>query len=244
MVEYYLNLLKFYINNIIKVLSYICENYFNSKTKDIFNSNPKCVDLTEYILYKTPEILIKTKSINEIIINDNYPIDDKLILCKNIKFVTVNTKNKKSFNNYIITHPIANLQNIYSLNHIGIANICNYIYENNFLMRYIYKNLPYGITHVNILHDYRFRMSFDELPINFPLSVIQIRINIILVKESIKYCADICNNLPINLEKLIICHCDYSRTYYYTENFDFEKELQNNIKLPFGCKVIMENFDY
>lgn len=226
------------------MLSYIYENYFNSLTKNLFDSKPKCVDLTTYILYKTPDIISKTKSINEIIINDDFPIDDILLNCNNIKIITINTKNKNLFNNYITVHPIANLQNIYSLNHFGIDNICNYTYNNNFLMRYLCKNIPSGITHINILHDYRFKMSFDNLPINFPNSTIQIRINIVYVKESVKYCADICDNLPINLEKLVICYCDYSKINFYTTKFDFEKELLKLIKLPFNCRLIIESFDY
>ncbi len=224
------------------MLSYIYESYFNSQTKYIFELEPKCIDLTEYTLYKTPEKIIKTKSVNEIIINDDFPIDNDLIHCNNIKIITLHSKNKNLFKNYITLHPIANLQNIYSLNHLGVGNICNYMYNNNFLMRYLHKNIPEGITHVNILHDYRFRMSFDELPINFPLSTLEIRINIIFIKESIQYCADICNNLPINLEKLVICYCDYNKMHYHCENFNLEKELLNNIKLPFDCKLIIENF--
>lgn len=226
------------------MLSYIYESYFNSQAKDCFDSNPKCVNLTGYTLYKTPKILVKTKSVNEIIINDDFSIDELLINCKNIKIITVNTKNKKIFENHITLHPIANLQNIYSLNHIGVEYICNYAYKKNFLMRYLCKNIPEGIIHVNILHDYRFRMSFDELPINFPQSVIQIRINIIYIKESIKYCADICSNLPMNLEKLIICYCDYSKVNFYIEKFDLKQKLLGHIKLPFNCKLIIEHFNY
>lgn len=226
------------------MLSYICESYFNSQTKNIFNSNPTVIDLTGYFLYKTPDILVKTKSINEIIINDNFPLDDKLTSLPNIKIVTINTKNKNLFNSNIITHPIANLQNIYSLNHLGINNFCNYIYNNNFLMRTLEKNVPDEIININILHDYRFRMGVDEFPINFPISTKKIRINIIPVKESIDFCANICANLPINLKKIIITYCDYSKINYYTEKINIREELEKKIKLPFGCKIIIEKFNF
>jgi hypothetical protein len=226
------------------VLSYICENYFNSQIKDLILTNPKVIDFTKFTLYKTPDIIIKNKSINEIIIKDNYPIDESLTSLKNIKIVTMYTQNKNLFNNNIVEHKIANMQNIYSLEHIGIDAMCNYIYENNFLMRYLHKNVPNGIENINIPHDFRFRFSFDDFPILFPITTKIIRINIIFVKQSVKYCADICENLPINLVKLIICYCNYERTNYYTENFDLQKELLNNIKLPFGCNLIIENFVY
>lgn len=201
------------------------------------------MDFTKYILYKTPEIIKKIKSINEIIINDNYPIDD-IISLTNIKIIIIHTKNKNLFNSNIVNHKIANFQKIYSLSHNGIDTLCNYMYNNNFLMRYLQKNIQDGIENVNILHDFRFRFGLDEFPIYFPLSTKVIRINIIYVKLSIKYCADICNNLPVNLEKLIICYCDYSKANYYFEKFDLENELMENIKLPFNCKLVIEKFMY
>ncbi len=201
------------------------------------------MDFTKYILYKTPEIIKKIKSINEIVINDNYPIDD-ITSSSNIKIIIIHTKNKNLFDSNIVNHKIANFQKIYSLSHIGIDSLSNYIYNNNFLMRYLQKNIPDGIENVNILHDFRFRFGLDEFPIYFPLSTKVIRINIIYVKLSIKYCAEICNNLPVNLEKLIICYCDYSKANYYFEKFDLENELLENIKLPFNCKLVIEKFMY
>jgi len=225
------------------VLSQVCEKYFNSQTKEYLLSNPKIMDFTKYILYKTPEIIKKIKSINEIVINDNYPIDD-ITYSSNIKIIIIHTKNKNLFDSNIVNHKIANFQKIYSLTHIGIDSLSNYIYNNNFLMRYLQKNIPDGIENVNILHDFRFRFGLDEFPIYFPLSTKVIRINIIYVKLSIKYCAEICNNLPVNLEKLIICYCDYSKANYYFEKFDLENELLENIKLPFNCKLVIEKFMY
>ena len=201
------------------------------------------MDFTKYILYKTPEIIKNIKSINEIVINDNFPIDDITSLT-NIKIIIIHTKNKNLFNSNIVNHKIANFQKIYSLSHNSIDTLCNYMYNNNFLMRYLQKNIPDGIENVNILHDFRFRFGLDEFPIYFPLSTKVIRINIIYVKLSIKYCADICNNLPVNLEKLIICYCDYSKANYYFEKFDLENELMENIKLPFNCKLVIEKFMY
>ena len=225
------------------MLSQVCEKYFNSQTKEYLLSNPKIMDFTKYVLYKTPEIIKKIKSINEIVINDNYPIDD-ITTFNNIKIIIIHTKNKNLFNSNIVIHKIANFQKIYSLSHIGIDTLCNYMNDNNFVMRYLQKNIPEGIENINILHDFRFRFSLDEFPIYFPLSTKVIRINIIYVKLSIKYCAEICNNLPVNLEKLIICYCDYSKANYYFEKFDLEKELLENIKLPFNCKLVIEKFFY
>lgn len=226
------------------MLSYFCENYFNYKTKEYLCSNPKIMDFTKYTLYKTPEIIKKVKSINEIIITDNYPIDNIIISLDNIKIIILYTNNKNVFYSNIVNHKIANFQKIYSITHIGTDILCNYSYNNNFLMRYLQKNIPEGIEYINILHDFRFRFGVDEFPINFPSSTKVIRINIIYIKQSIKYCADICDNLPISLEKLIICYCDYSKTNYYSENFDLKKELLNIIKFPFNCKLVIEKFIY
>lgn len=226
------------------MLSYFFENYFITQTKDFLNSNPESIDLTKYILYKTPEILIKTKSIKEISINDNYPIDDIITGNNNIKFIIIHTKNKNLFNKEIVNHPIAKFQNIYSLNHIDIDNMCNYIYDNNFLMKYLETEIPNGIVNINILQDYKFRMNGKSFPINYPTSVKKIRINIVYVKESIKYCMDMCENLPLSLEMLIITYCDYYRVNYYIEKIDFESEIKQNIKIPFGCKIIIEKIIY
>lgn len=226
------------------MISWFFENYFISQTKNIFNNYPKAIDLTKFILYKTPDIIFKTKSINEIIINDNFPIDDLFTSNDNIKIVTVITKNNTLFNEQVTIHKIANFKNIYSLNHNGIDTICNYVYKNNFLMKLLQKNLPEDITNVNILHNYSFRFSTDDFPIFFPNSVKQIRINVLMHYQSIDLCANICSNLPVNLEKLIICYCDYSKVYLYCEFVDFKKELLNKIKLPFNCELIIEKFMY
>ena len=229
------------------MLSYIFESYFNSQSKEIFVKNPKIINLTKYILYKTPDIIKKTPSINEIIINDNYPIDNELIFNKNIRIVTIYSNNNHIFNSQLVINPIANLQNIYSLKHLNLnyntANniLCNYMYGTNFVMKYLQKNIPLGITCVNILYDYGIRIGFtDEYPLFFPISTQEIRINILYVKESIKYCADICGILPVHLQKLIITYCDYSNKNYYTEKINLEQEILSIIKLPFGCKLIID----
>ncbi len=117
------------------------------------------------------------------------------------------------------------------------------MYETNFLMKCLQKNIPSGITFINILYDYTSRFGFtDDFPLNFPTSTRQIRINILCVKESIKYCTDICGNLPINLQKLIITYYDYSKINYYVEKSNLEMELTDKIKLPFGCKLIFNKF--
>lgn len=232
------------------MLSYIFESYFNSQTKEIFAQYPKIINFTKFILYRTPDIIKKTPSINEIIINDNYPIDNELTLNKNIRTVSIYSNNNSIFDSQLVYHPIANLQNIYSLKHINLnsdnfnnVHMCNYMYENNFLMKCLQKTIPLGITSINILYDYVSRLGFtDDFPLNFPTSTLQIRINILCVKESVKYCTDICGNLPINLQKLIITYCDYSKINYYVEKYDIEMELNNKIKLPFGCKLIVEKF--
>ena len=230
------------------MLSYIFESYFNSQSKEIFENDPKKINLTKYILYKTPDIIKKNPSINEIIINDNYPIDNELILNKNIHYVTIYSNNNYIFDTQQVINPIANLQYIYSLKHINLNSntfnniiMCNYVYETNFLMKYLQKNIPFGVTCVNILYDYGIRIGFtDDYPLIFPISTQQIRINILYVKESIKYCADICGNLPVHLQKLIITYRDYRKTNYYTEPFDLEQELLLLIKLPFCCKLIID----
>jgi hypothetical protein len=232
------------------VLSYIFESYFNSQTKEIFSQYPKIINFTKYILYKTPDIIKKTPSINEIIINDNYPIDRELTFNKYIRIVSIYSNNNSIFDSQLVIHPIANLQHIYSLKHINLNSyksnnvyLCNYIYETNFLMKCLQKNIPPGITSVNILYDYASRFGFtDDFPLNFPTSTRQIRINILYVKESVKYCADICGNLPINLQKLIITYCDYSKINYYVEKCDMEIELNDKIKLPIGCRLIFDKF--
>lgn len=116
------------------------------------------------------------------------------------------------------------------------------MYENNFLMKRLQKSIPLGITCINILYEHGIRIGFtDELPLNFPITTQQIRINILYVKESVKYCADICGILPVHLQKLIITYREYSKKNY-TEIFDLEKEILSIIKLPFGCKLIIEKF--
>ena len=93
------------------MLSYICENYFNSQIKDLILTNPKVIDFTKFTLYRTPDIINKNKSINEIIINDNYPIDESLTSVKNIKIVTMYTKNNYLFNKNKIISQIDTLLN-------------------------------------------------------------------------------------------------------------------------------------
>jgi hypothetical protein len=231
------------------MLSYIFESYFNSQTKEILSKYPKSINLTNYSLYKTPSIIKNSSSIKEIIINDNHPIDDELIINKNIHFVNIYSNNNIIFESQLVINPIAKLQNIYSLKHVNLfcdkaSNIytCNYMYETNFLMKRLQKNIPFGITCINILYDYGIRIGFtDDLPLIFPITTQQIRINILYVKESVKYCADICGILPVHLQKLIIIYKNYSKINY-TEIFDLEKEILLLIKLPFGCKLIIEKF--
>ena len=119
-----------------KLLPYIFETYFNYQTKDIFteHSRPTNIDLRSFILYKTPEIIKKTKSINELIINDNFPIDYELISNKNIKIVNIHSKNNLTFVNNVVQSKIACLQNLYSLNHVDLfmehgSHACNYFYD-------------------------------------------------------------------------------------------------------------------
>ena len=232
------------------MLSYIFESYFNSQTKEIFYQYPKIINFTKYILYKTPDIIKKTPSINEIIINDNYTIDSELTFNKNIRVVCIYSNNNSIFDSHLVINPIANLQNIYSLKHINLNSdkftnvyMCNYMYGTNFLMKCLQKTIPKDITSVNILYDYGTRFGFtDDFPLNFPISTLQIRINILYVKESVKFCADICGNLPSNLQKLIITYCDYSKINYYVEKFNIEMELTNKIKLPVSCRLIFDKF--
>ena len=112
----------------------------------------------------------------------------------------------------------------------------------NFLMTRLQKNIPDKTINVNIVHNFQIRFGFTEdFPLNFPYSTEQIRINVMCIKDSIKFCEDICTNLPINLKKLIITYCDYSKINYYVEECNFDSEIKK-IKLPFNCELIIEKF--
>lgn len=108
-----------------------------------------------------------------------------------------------------------------------------YIYKDKMLIYYATKNtyIPSNIRHINITYYPGYSPELVKLLNNLPLSLEHLHLNI-----DVKYYKNynLLSNLPISLKSIKITLNSY-------ENSDNEKLLLDAVKIPFDCRIDIEN---
>jgi len=111
-----------------------------------------------------------------------------------------------------------------------------YIYKDKMLIYYATKNtyIPSNIRHINITYYPGYSPGLVKLLNNLPFSLEHLHLNI-----DLKYYKNynLLSNLPISLKSIKITLNSY-------ENSDDEKLLLDAVKIPFDCRIDIENIKF
>jgi len=191
------------------------------------------LDLTNNV-YDTE--VIKYPNIYMIKVNLTYDPPDALILNTNIKWINLC---EYGIGPIICTSPIAKLQNICRLSY----NDKIYLTWNNYcITNSISESFSEDIEYVNIAET---NTNFDViLPFNFPVNVKILKIEVKCSEKWLSLLLSVFSNLPTNLEKLIISFDNTDNARGWGDFFDreFIKTLNEKIKLPHNCKLIIDPY--
>lgn len=193
---------------------------------------------------------LKTSSwINEIIITKNFVPPVELVNNHNIKSMYIGEVTDLKENS-IYKSPIALFQLI---NFIDSVKQISYKWNEYFLMCDIFANIPEKIKYVNIPFyingvniecnlQSKFITNKVNYTIKFPPTVITIRVVVNYNDDDVNNIVKVFENLPIFLNKIIFSvrinenDCDIVKRDVFIEN------LIKNIKVPFGCEIIIDKF--
>ena len=158
------------------------------------------------------------------------PLFNKIKEWTNLKFVSFDIKNYK---NQKFINKIANFKFLsivllidYEYSHFTQVNKGKYIFENKMTIFFPsiseLDEIPANIEYLNIIDDGK--TDYANIPYNIKHLHLTIRNN--KFKQS---------NLPISLEDITITVPEHFRQFVQKE------DIENNIKIPFGCKLIIDN---
>lgn len=198
----------------------------------------------ELTIYNSDPLVQSYTNIHLIGMDVDYEPTDNLLSSKNI--ISVQLINlEKLENKNIYTSPIALLQTIKNIKVCHYTLKTNFIWRNYFLMTNNYNQIPSEVEHINILTDVCYTNRYS-LTIPFPIGIKSITINTKCVKNAIKKLLQNLSNLPVGLEKLTITFNTFSPLSYLPsfaiKPVDFIKELENKLRIPFGCSLIFDNY--
>lgn len=193
--------------------------------------------------------LKKCSWVNEIIITKNFVPPVELANNYNIKsmYITDITDLKEYT---IYKSQIALFQ---SINFIDSVKPISYKWNEYFLTCNIFANVPEKIKYVNIPFcrnginrpcnsQWKYITGTENYTITFPSTIVAIRVVVNYNGDDITDIVKIFDNLPLFLEKIIFSvgideiDCDVMKRDVFIE------KLIKNIKIPFGCEIIIDKF--
>jgi hypothetical protein len=185
--------------------------------------------------------------IKEIVITKDFDPPQELLNNRNIKHLLISDSIDLKNNVKIYKSRVALFQSIFMINTIWKIN---YIWNSYFIMCDLYTKIPEGITHVNIPLNgngvqnyftlcYSYLNKPDNYVINFPLTIIAIRMWINYDMDNIMEIIKLLSNLPYSLEKLTFSSEIDQYTNIEQRKVFFEKLIEK-IKIPFGCEIIID----
>ena len=193
--------------------------------------------------------LKKCSWINEIIITKNFVPPVELVNNHNIKSMYIgditDLKERTIYKSQIALFQL--------INFIDSVKPISYKWNEYFLMCDIFANIPEKIKYVNIPFyknglvrpcslQSKFIANMENYTITFPSTIVTIRVVVNYNSDDITNIVKIFDNIPFFLEKIIFSVGIDEIDYDIMKRDTFIENLIKNMKIPFGCEIIIDKF--